>query len=263
MNTIETHCDFHLGDNLFQLHFLRGLAAAHPEAEFVHAAHGCHLEQLREAVADVPRIRLVPLEERAPWSLSCWKNEGNFFGGMAESPDYYEFYLRWFAHHAAQLGLESPFTKMTDLLFDYPALLAPVCPGLVCDTLFVNSQPCSGQWLAYDGAEAQRMVLDGIAREMAARTRLVVTQRVEDSAIPCTRDLGLSVTGIGHLSLRCAKVVMIGTGPAWPTCNVFNLATVRTRIVLMQPERVNFAPGIRHVRDFAELRLVLAGEDLL
>ena len=218
---------------------------------------------MQELVEDLPNVGLTLLEDRPPEAVNAWKNTDNFFGGMDQSPDYYEFYLRWFAHHAAQLGLESPFAKMTDLLFDYPALRRTVVPALTFDTLLINSQPCSGQWMAYDGNAEQRAVLERIASEMADRTRLVITQPVEDSSLVCTREMGLSVTGIGNLSLRCRNIVMIGTGPAWPTCNVFNLETVARRIVLMEPERVNFAPGIRHVANFEELRTALQEEGLL
>lgn len=268
MTTHFTYCTFHLGDNLFHLHFLRKMAGRHPDRRFVHAANCCHLPQLHELVEDLPNIELIRLEDRPAEAVNAWKNTDGFFGGMDQSPDYYEFYLCWFAHLAAQLGLESPFNRMIDLLFDYPALQRKVWPGFEFDTLVVNSQPCSGQWPAYDGNPARRAELDAIIAQMSLRSRIMVTQEIEAKEgrlgkIPCTREGGLTVTGIGNLSLRCRNIVMIGTGPAWPTCNAFNLTTIKQRIVLLEPERINFTSGIRHVANFAELRSALVEGELL
>lgn len=301
--THHTYCEFHLGDNLFHLHFLRALARARPDERFLHAAHGCHLEQMREVVADLPNIALIRLEDRAPESVNAWKDAGGFFGRHPRNWAYYEFYLEWFAELARRMGLESPFTTMTDLLFDYPALRRPVWRDVEFDTLLVNSQPCSGQWMAWHRAD-QTLLMEGLARRMAEKTRLIVTQAVPEmdascsacgaavhydphsalwhhlgnegalrdaeheacaprSKMLCTREGNLSVSQIGALSLRCRNLVMIGTGPAWPTCNVFNRESVKLRIVLLDPERVNYDPAIRHARDFAEMEAMLTAEGLL
>ena len=74
--THHSYNEFHLGDNLIHLHFLRKLALKYPDEFFVHAVQPCHLLQLGEAIEDVPNIRLDPLENKAAGSVNVWKNAG-------------------------------------------------------------------------------------------------------------------------------------------------------------------------------------------
>lgn len=273
--TYLTYCDFHLGDNLFHLHFLRKLALRYPEHRFQHAAHECHLPQMKEVVKDLPAIRLVPLGKN-PDGHDAWKNAGGFFQDYPGNWNYYEFYVDWFRELARRMGLESPIEKMTDLLFDYPALRDPgTSAGVSCrmaDLLFVNSQPCSGQWLAYDDLE-QRAAIPKLIRRLAKKLRVVVTQKLDDMPkeddrlIQCTREAEMSVTGIGHVSLHTPLIIMIGTGPAWPTCNAFNRTVVKRRFVLLEPERVNYEDNgitiVQHAASLPELEGHLADAQIL
>ncbi len=265
-----THCEFHLGDNLFHLHFLRALARRHPHDQFVHYAHACHLPQLAEMIGDLPGITLMPLPASGarPDSVDAWKNAGGFFERHHDRNDYYGFYVDWFAELAARMGLEPVFESREELLFDYPALknvtpLDRVLPAF--DILFVNSQPCSGQWMPMAYApNDDGTFLDAITNDLAARHSLVVTQRCAASkagVARCTLGYGMSVTDIGALSRRCKLIIMIGTGPAWPTMNVWNKG--KKRILLFHPERVEGFGDWPHVQSREELRAVLEVEGLL
>jgi hypothetical protein len=74
---------------------------------------------------------------------------------------------------------------------------------------------------------------------------------------------GLSVTEIGHLSLHCHTILMVSTGPSWPTFNIWNQDTVMHRIILLEPERVNLAPNTTHCATIDEAAEVLKGIGLL
>src|SRR5262249_3599769 len=50
--TVRTFIEWHLGDNLIHLHFLRRLAAANPGVRFIHAAQAGYLGQMAEMVTD-------------------------------------------------------------------------------------------------------------------------------------------------------------------------------------------------------------------
>lgn len=270
---ITTHNDFHLGDNLFQLHFLRKLAEAHPDRHFMHFAHECHLPNLRQLAMGCPRVRLLPLTHRPEGTLDSWKNAGagtpagGYFEKHPDRNDYYGFYLDWFREQAGRLGFESPLQTRGDLLFDYPALLDATPLSSPFDILLVNSQPCSGQFMAMASDDGH--YLDNITIDLTkAGHRIITTQAVpalaaEGLAAPCTRDYGMTVTGIGNLALHCHTIIMIGTGPAWPTMNKFCRSSVRRRILLFEPERVEGFGQWPHVKDREELRDVLQRECLL
>lgn len=233
--THYSYCEFHLGDNAVHLHFLRHLAIRYPERTFIHAMHvGC-IEQLSLIVGGLPNVSLMTMEDARPsmdaipWR-NVWKNAGagTPSGGFWESHRFRhlfaEFYLDWFYVLAAEMGLESPFSKPTDLLFDYPALegvqgdpYAVTNPETI---LLINSQPCSGQFKPYDGPDYFRPMIRDI---QDAGRPVITTERIPGFKTRCTRDWSCSITAIGRISHHCAAVVGIATGPIWPCLNRRNI----------------------------------------
>jgi hypothetical protein len=239
-----TYNEFHLGDNLVHLHFLRALARLKPEHVFIHAVHECHLKQLEEVVADVENLRLIPLplrEKYAPlgaW-INTWKNADEFWARHPVRHDWVEFHLSWFAYLSHKLGLPCPFHTAKDFLFDYPALDGELNRYVdanfkpAFDFLIINSQPCSGQLKPYDGAAyftplCEALVAKGhsvITTDELLRTCPAGHTGPLPPAIPCTRTMGLSITGVGTISRRCKNIIAVATGPLWPCLNVWNAKT--------------------------------------
>lgn len=275
----QTYCEFHLGDNLNHLHFLRALTRQNPHHIFMHAAHECHLSQLDEVVEDLRDIKLISLDGReiSDLGLNAWKNAGGFFQDHPRRNDYYEFHLEWYRHLAGLMGLASPFEKIEDMLFDYPALMKdPFFPAaenirdrenaeMEWDFLVVNSRPCSGQLMAYDSVD----YFDPLLEELVAKGyRLLVTQPTKvgpENKVNCTQTtFGWSVSEIGAASRRCKHHVMVSTGPSWPPLNKWNYPAPEghLRMLFLAGERLNL-PGLIHVPDLASCRAVLAERGLL
>ena len=228
--THHTFNAFHLGDNLLHLHFLRKLALAYPDEEFVHAAQEGQLWQLRDVVADIESIRLVPIREKHSDSLNAWRGVDNWFYHHRERNNFVRVHLDWFALLAERMGFVSPIKCAADLVFDYPALKAPAGTTFDNDTvLFVNSRPLSGQWTGYNGD-----IFDEIATRIREKGFGVVTTNPQIE--------GRSVTHIGQISQHCRAIVGVATGPIWPTFNVWNRGTVKLRVLLNDHERVDIIP---------------------
>ncbi len=270
MQTHYTHNDFHLGDNLVFLNYLRRLALANPGHGFVHAAHECHLAALAPVVQDVPNVALIRYEDRDAASIDVWKNagagtpNGGFWETHELKTDFAWFHVAWFTHLSRRMGLECPIRKPQDLLFDYPALLQG--PGLAnaaaitFDFLVINSRPCSGQCLAYDKVE----YFDGLLAELAAKGyKVACTQKSEVPGVYCTADDNLSVTEIGHMSIYASHIVGVATGPMWPTFNVWNQSSVKTRIFMLEGEKLNLGTNCEQVANMDEIRALLVGKGLL
>jgi hypothetical protein len=275
----QTHCDFHLGDNLVHLHFLRKQAIANPRDTFFHYAHECHLEQLREAIEDLPNISLYSIDVKPSASIDAWKNAGagTSTGGYFEKSwlreDFCAFHIAWFGHIAQQMGLRPVFEKPTDFLFDYPAIQKDVTRRLPTgyqlekfDILFINSRPCSGQCMAYDDLN----YFDPLIEELKKRYCLIVTQKTGlpplsgEWGIRCTTETEMTVSEIGSLSLRCNYIIGVATGPLWPTFNIWNQQSVTRRIVMLgNGERLNLGANITQVSNREEMREALVREGLL
>lgn len=269
----QTYCDFHLGDNLVHLHFLRKQAIANPRDTFFHYAHDCHLEQLREAIEDLPNISIYSLDVKPSQAINAWKNSGGYFENSWLKGDFSAFHIAWFGHLAQQMGLRTVFEKPTDFLFDYPALQKDVTrrlpPGYQLekfDILFINSRPCSGQCMAYDDVN----YFDPLIEELARKYCLIVTQKTNlparsgEYGIRCTTETEMTVSEIGALSLRCNYIVGVATGPLWPTFNIWNQHSVTRRLIMLSNgEQLNLGANVRQVRDRDEMRSALVQEGLL
>lgn len=238
-----TYNEFHLGDNIVHLHFLRAIAEAHPEHCFIHAVHECHIKQLDEVIDDVGNILLITLEQRDKYAPphcwhNTWKNADNFWERHPLRHDWVGFHLSWFAYLSHKMGLRCPMNDAKDFLFDYPALLAEghretehLTPALSpsdaerekeFDFLIINSQPCSGQLKPYDGPYYFEPLVMAL---LAKGYRVLTTDPVPGVTGGSTRGLGLSITGVGTISRRCKHIIAVATGPLWPCLNIWNTKT--------------------------------------
>jgi hypothetical protein len=264
--TFRTHCAVRLGDNLAHLHFLRALAKAYPDQKFVHYAHRQYLPQLIEVVSDTTNVHLCDLETVEDgtgdyWSMrphqllrsvDAWKNAGGRWEKDEHRNDYANFMFRHFCGLAKRMGLS--FVPPPDFLFDYPALQGYKYPAFDC--LIVNSPPQSGQMPDFNPAH-----LENLIGELSTKMSCVATAR--NRFCPSTQDKMMSVTQIGALSRFCKYIVMVSTGPSWPTFNVWNKETIQLRVILIGEEEVNLAPNTVHAHSAMDARAVLRVRGIL
>jgi hypothetical protein len=257
---IQAHCALRLGDNLAALHFMRGLAKKYPDVHFRFAAKLTYLQQLIELTCDLPNLQLAAAEHHKGYSVNLWKNAGGFWETHALKNDYAGFMLEFFAASAKRMELDSPFAKPEDLLFDYPALHRSNLPAAVepFDILIINSPPQSNQW-----RQGNLDALNVLVRNLAKRHRVITTHPV-GSGIACTQSLaGFTVTNIGQLSQLCRIVLMVSTGPSWPTFNVWNRESVEFRLILIDSEVIGLTKNTEQCATVQQAERVLKVRGLL
>lgn len=282
MIPVVTFEDHHLGDNLVFLHLLRSLAKANPGRVFYHFTHAGHLPQLNEVIQDLDNVALFSFEsdqweENKHRAINVWKNcgatdtrknpHGKYESGFWErSPNRWNwsaFTLEHNQHIAGLMRLRSGMTVRENLLFDYPALNPNNLVGghYFYDFLFVNSEPCSGQFgpMKQHGSG----YFDDLIKRIARNNAVITTNPV--FGIECTRDSKKSITDIGRLSLMCRNHIMVATGPWWSTMNTNNHhhSAGRKRIVLLDNgEQINM-PGITQCATLAEVEKIAKQENWL
>jgi len=254
MDVIHTHCDYHLGDSLIHLNFLRRVAQNHPEKRFIHAAHGVLLPQLAELVADVPNLSLRPLDLRENGSFDAWKARKGGFYNDPERNNWVLYHLQHFERLAADMGIENPVKSPRDLLFDYPALENGTIEPF--DVLLINSMPFSGQLPGIKPEHFDEL----IGRLMDSGYSVVATAKSSYS-LPCTQPH--SVTAIGSMSMACKYIIGVATGPMWPTFNVWNFDTVQCRLILLEPERIHLTPNTEHAAGISQAIEILEARGIL
>lgn len=258
LDAVYTHCDWHLGDHLLHLLYLRRLAIRHPEQKFVHAAAFVYLPQLIEVVADLANISLIDLEYRPSQSEDVWKNRDDYYLGHPKFYDFTGYYIEFFERISNILGFENPIKTSADFLFDYPAIKKIQRSDV--DFLVINSSPMSGQFDGYSSDHFNWLI--GLLLE---RGYSLLTTAPTPYDIPCTQTQqpALSVSAIGGASLSCKYIVGVATGPIWPTFNVWNTESVLLRVLLLDGERVFISPNTEHAETMPELVNILRERDLL
>ena len=252
MKTMDFHNDWHVGDQLAQLHFLRKMCAAYPDLSFRQFMPDCYLWQMAEVVEDIDRITLHPNSQRPHDSVDSWINYNDFCGRHENyNNTYVDFYLEFYEHLAKRVGLESPVKTVADMLYDYPAILKPTTLSRMLNVLVINSAPLSDQYREYNPENFVTLIRNLVANGH----RVAYTQKCQvTKAAVCTADAGLTVTGVGNLSLDCDYIVCVGTGPMWPTINVWNQSRVKGRFHLSTYSSLQYGPTYHDIMTFATLR---------
>ncbi|HEY1720543.1 MAG TPA: hypothetical protein VGG27_04810 [Magnetospirillaceae bacterium] len=257
MATFFTHLEWHIGDNLWHLQFLRGLAKRYPEHHFVHAMQYSYLPQMIEVVCDISNITLIALEHRPAESINVWLSHDGYHGKHPNRFDIVAVLIDFFRDLSGMMGLESPIHTSSDLLFDYPAIQR--IRNSDFDFLVVNSLPRSGQFRGYDTAG-----FDDLIGRLIARGYSVVTTSPSTHNVPCTHTSGYSISAVGGVSLNCKCIVGVPNGPMWPTFNVWNRDTLRLRVLLLDNgDKVLLSPNTIHVDSIAQSIQILTEGELL
>lgn len=262
MITTRTHNGYHLGDNLVHLHFLRKVAIANPDREFVHAAQWQYLKELQDVVVDVPNLKLTDFNYLTPSdSIDAWRGAQGFWYSHPDRFDFVKFHVEsWFPFLADRMNVDNPVTNRQEMLFDYPAITNRP-PGKiypVVDILVINSIPGSGQLPNVDVYGLGRLATRMVQKGFSVATTMTVSPEILSTSV-----LAYSVTEIGYLSLGCHTILMVSTGPSWPTFNIWNQDTVKNRIILLEPERVYLSPHTIHCSRIEEAEEVLKEAGLL
>ena len=218
---IYTFNEYHLGDNLIHLNYLRKASILNPDKEFTHHCQVQYHEQLKPIIDEFP-IYLKDLSIH-PNSVNTWIGVNNFFYQHPQCRHWVNFHLDWFTYLSSVLGIANPIAAKRDLLFDYPALTARTFEPF--DYLIINSPPMSGQLPDFNPQYFVKMV-----QGLVNLGQKVITTHPTGLA-NSTLEWGMDVTQIGNLSNYCQHIIAIDTGPMWTTFNTYNAYSVLSRTI--------------------------------
>ena len=136
---IHTYNEYHLGDQLIHLHYLRKVCKENPHLDFTHHCQEQYHAQLLPLTEDAP-ILLRDLHI-PPGAFNSWIGYKNFFYNHGARRDWVVFHQSWFDYLSDRLEVANPIACKEDFLFDYPALGAPT--QYEFDYLLINSPPAS------------------------------------------------------------------------------------------------------------------------
>lgn len=223
---LNFHNDYHLGDCLYQLHYLLrlGRESVAPATLFCHL--GYH-EELSAFIPDEADIRLAPLEDRPSDSVDCWIGAEDFFDEHPNWHDYHAFYVDWFKHLSHKVGVRCPIVQPAHMFFDSPEIpKRKIAPDLY-DYLIINAVPQSEQWThSFTAFKELVATLRGFGRSV------ITTHPCGLPRIPATTEMGYKIVDIAKLSTQVHNIIAIDTGPTGSTFNIWNQTTVKNRFIL-------------------------------
>jgi hypothetical protein len=223
---VVTFNEYHLGDNLIFLNWLRRVALIHPDKHFVHFCRGDYLGQLVDVIEGIEAIELQPLQDK-PQGTNTWLNADGTWDVPFLRVNWVFQHMRYFRKLSDQMQVTNPVTGRNQLLFDYPGLSREnsLTPDARDAVLVINSQPNSGQFPVYRQDDFVNLV-----RYLQEARGLKCITIQPTGLCPSTIDHGLSVTQIGALAQHCRAIIGVDTGPMWPTFAANSLG-VALRIV--------------------------------
>jgi hypothetical protein len=268
MKPIRTFNPWHIGDHIQYLNFIRRVAKAMPDQEFIHYARWDYLKELQDVIEDLSNIKLAELGHMLPPDAqNVWMGHENYWYNSPLQNDMVAFHLDWYEHLAKRLKVENRIKTVEDMRFDYPKILKPLqggrLPPTPFDVLVISSAPASGQFQGYN-----HFALINLAARMANNgLKVVITtelpKHIKNVYSTVAPGRYLSITQIGHLSLHCHTIVGVSTGPDWPTHNIWNLDSVKQRILMLDKQRVWLSPNTTHCESVPAVEALLTERGLL
>ena len=219
---IQTYNEYHLGDQLIHLNYLRRLSYLYPNYIFRHYCNTIYIPQLLAVVEDCPSIELLPLGERGESSVNCWLGADGWFYRHPKQRHWVDLHLDWFATLSKRLGVENPIRSKYDLFFEYPALRKKVYQPF--DVLIINCPPGSNQLPSFSFDKFESLT------KLLCKDMDVITV-YPTKLCPSTLEMHLTVTEIGNLAQYCQYIVAVDTGPLWTTYNQWNIDKVLGRTI--------------------------------
>jgi hypothetical protein len=254
---ISTYNQYHLGDNLHSLNYLRRVALSEPHANIKHYCPALYFEQLLPLLSGVPNLGLFDIESAPFDSINLWIGRDNYYFNSPLKKNWANFFLDFSKYISEILNVSNPISSRDDLLFDYPDL-NPINKKINnFDFLIINSTPLSGQIHDY----SDKYLINLTAQLINLGYSVITTHPT--GFTKSTSEMGLSITEIGLLSSFASCILGVPNGPMWPTFNVFNKNLIKRRIIWLSSETLNLTDNCICVRSSHELDFLLSSAKII
>lgn len=243
MNNLEFYNEYHLGDCVFHLHYLRHLDK-NINIDFY--VNNKYINELNLHIQGYENINIKDIAGYNKSGYNSWIGEIYFLpeNWVKEVMLYDKFYLKWFDYLSNKIGIDNP---IKDMLFDYELLSYDHM--IKYDILFINSIPYSAQ-IAYPID-----IIDAKAIELSKNFKVITTRKIGN--LPCTSDYNMNLVNIGQLSNNVSYVIGINTAPIILTMNKFNINKIERYYIIDSNKTYSYS-NVYHLRtldDILEFKL--------
>jgi len=245
----------HLGDCVFDIHFLRNLITCNPDIRvFYYFFVSRYAKELKKHIVGFETKIILNRVNKCPSSATClWHASKPLLSGVIKNgrrrvfclnDRYYEFY----SLVCDSLNLNNPFSDKNGLLLNNESIIDPI-PDFTeeCDLLLINSIALSRQYFEKPNS------FENFVLSLKDRYKIVCAKELR--GIPCTLDYNMNLLQIGHLATKAKYVVGIATSPIIPAFNVWSIATVKKWAVLSNRSTYTYKNNIHRFIDISKIPL--------
>jgi hypothetical protein len=243
---LNFHNNYHLGDAVWHVHYLRKMHERYPKAVFNFYINKNYLNEIRTQLTDyADYISVQPIEEKTNDSIDCWLGRERFVYKYPTPTNYLNILVEFYKYLSRFTGVISP---VENFIFDNPRILKSTPLSNKVDVLVINSEPFSGQW------DYQESVWDKkITQWRDSGKRVITTKKSKVSGVECTTDYGLGLMDIANLSTTAKIVGGVHTSPLLACFNRWSLPSVEKFFVCDVSNHLPYNDNTVFIRNNEEL----------
>lgn len=252
MSKLTFYNQYHLGDCVFHLHFLRKLLPLLDTNEFIEfGVNPNYIPELVKHIVDIDRIKIIPIGEIKGQAINSHINAFGNYGEIfaAAGGDYAECYVEFFKQLCCKYNLPNPIRAKHDMLWDNPLSAEARLPHEFTGDIdyFVINAPCYSGQFNYNRAD-----FDYLFKKLEKSARIVCTHPAGAYNIPATLSHGLSLVEIAKIAIRSKRIIGIHTAPMIPCLNVWNIQSTEEWILFSERETYTYNDRIHKYATFQE-----------
>lgn len=268
MKDIHLYNKYHLGDQLYHIHFISKYVKEFPEFRFFNymLPEFINESNLHRHPGTESNIINLPLDKAPAYAEDYWINRENYYNLRIHNGMYYGclnfdiFYIDFYKYLMYKISLPIPKWTIEDAMFDHPIIINDNDnQNLEFDYLIVNSKTRSGQW-PYDPQAFDTLIMN--LKNYGYSVATTLKSSVDD--VPSTmEDFNLNLLQLGNFASGCKYVIGNHTAPWLFTFNKKSMQNLKL-LICMQNQGLSYShPKVFPVRySIKEVYSILENEKL-
>lgn len=270
---VEFEMNFHLGDCLTQMHWMKRSCAIQQDTDFIFYCQTQYHAECNEFAGNYrKRISVRPHGEKTAQAVDCWicpiltavikkhpKTAGVKTLGRLRNYDldYSEVFLLLYQALADRTGLENPIKTKEDVMLDIPeGKIRADAPAGPYKYLVINAPSLSNEF-DYNPEDWEWLL-----RQCAARGPTICTHP-NHAGVFSTLEHGWSLCDLGRVSHLAENVISVHTAPIWVAINHRSIKAVKFWLVCTHGHWFGYNERFHWARNFEAAKLLLERRGLI